>query len=303
MRVFKKILLGILVLLVLAAILGFMYINSLKPQYSGNLELKDLQSEVSTYFDDYGIPHIYAQNEEDAFTTLGYLHAQDRLWQMELIKRIAPGRLSEILGKDLLPTDKFFATLGIEEATEKAINKIDTNSKSYKLAIAYINGVNQFIDEGATPIEFTLVGVKKEHFQLKDMYNTFGYMAFSFAMAQKTDPLLSSLQNKLGEDYLKALNIDINPNTLFIKNAKGDIENYQKMVSNINHIMNTSPIPPFIGSNSWVIGGEKTESGKVIFANDPHIGFSQPSIWFEAHLVTPDHEIYGYFYLLFLSLF
>jgi len=294
MRVFKKILLGILVLLVLAAILGFMYINSLKPQYSGNLELKDLQSEVSTYFDDYGIPHIYAQNEEDAFTTLGYLHAQDRLWQMELIKRIAPGRLSEILGKDLLPTDKFFATLGIEEATEKAINKIDTNSKSYKLAIAYINGVNQFIDEGATPIEFTLVGVKKEHFQLKDMYNTFGYMAFSFAMAQKTDPMLTAIQEKLGIEYLKDLDITPNSKGTLIKNNKASLELLEDMSTKITQVTNKLPIPAFIGSNSWVVSADKTSTGSVLFANDPHIGYAQPSVWYEAHIVTPNYEMYGY---------
>ena len=71
---------------------------------------------------------------------------------------------------------------------------------------------------------------------------------------------------------------------------------YTGIVSNINTILNATPIPPFVGSNSWVIGGDKTESGKVIFANDPHIGFSQPSVWFEAHLTSPEHEIYGLFF-------
>ncbi len=295
MRIIKKLLKFVLILLVLLLVFGFWYYNHLKPSYSGEVALANIEKETTVYYDDFGIPHIYAESHSDAITTLGYVQAQDRLWQMELMRRIAPGRLAELFGKDLIENDKFFASLGIDEYSIKSVSNLDVNSDAYKLMEAYIKGINQFMDEGPTPLEYSILGLDKEHFVMKDVYNVLGYMAFSFAMAQKTDPLLSSLQNKLGEDYLKALNIDINPNTLFIKNAKGDTENYQKMVSNINYIMNTSPIPPFIGSNSWVIGGKKTKSGKVIFANDPHIGFSQPSIWFEAHLVTPNHEIYGYF--------
>ncbi len=294
MRILKKILLGILILLVLAAISGFVYINSLKPQYSGNLELKNLQSEVSTYFDNYGIPHIYAENQEDAYKTLGYVHAQERLWQMELLRRIAPGRLSEILGKDLLPTDKFFATLGIEESTEKAIKKIDKNSNTYKLAMAYINGVNQYIDEGATPIEFTLVGVEKEPYELKDMYNIFGYMAFSFAMAQKTDPMLTAIQEKLGADYLKDLDITPNTNGTLIKSNVQRIEALNALSNQITQVTSKLPMPAFIGSNSWVLSSNKTSTGNVLFANDPHIGYAQPAVWYEAHIVTPNYEMYGY---------
>ena len=276
-------------------VFGFWYYHHLKPSYSGEISLTSIEKETTVYFDDFGIPHIYADSHIDAIATLGYVQAQDRLWQMELMKRIAPGRLAELFGKDLIENDKFFASLGIDEYSEITVANLDPNSEVYLLMNAYLKGINQFIDEGPTPIEFTLTGLKKEHFVIKDIYNVLGYMSFSFAMAQKTDPLMSSLQNKLDKEYLKALNIDINPETLFIKNSKEDIESYNKMVLNINNIMNTSPIPPFIGSNSWVVGGKKTESGKVLFANDPHIGFSQPSIWFEAHIVTPNHEIYGYF--------
>ncbi len=295
MRILKKLLKLLLIILVLITIIGFWYHNHLKPSYSGEVSLTTIEKETTVYFDDFGIPHIYADSHMDAIVTLGYVQAQDRLWQMELMRRIAPGRLAELFGKDLVENDKFFASLGIDEYSEKSVTNLDTNSEVYQLMKAYLKGINQFMDEGPTPIEYTLIGLKKEHFIIKDVYNVLGYMAFSFAMAQKTDPLMSSLQNKLGEEYLKALNIDINPETLFIKNSKADIESYGQMVSNINTIMNTSPIPPFIGSNSWVIGSDKTESGKVLFANDPHIGFSQPSIWFEAHIETPNYEIYGYF--------
>ena len=295
MRIFKKILKYFFLLLVLLLVVGIWYYNHLQPSYSGDVSLTNLENETTVYYDDFGIPHIYAENQIDALTTLGYVHAQDRLWQMELMRRIAPGRLSEVFGKDLIENDTFFATLGIEEAAEETIKNLDKNSKPYKIIEAYLNGVNQFIDEGATPIEYTLVGLDKEHFQVKDLYNIFGYMSFSFAMAQKTDPFLSALQLKLGNDYIKELNIEINPNTQFIKNSKQEVTNYTAIASKINKLMSTTPIAPFIGSNSWVVSAEKTENGKVILANDPHMGFSQPSVWYEAHIVTPNYEMYGYY--------
>ncbi len=294
MHIFKKALKILIALIVLATLVGALYYNHLKPSYEGELALKNISSETTVYFDDYGIPHIYAENQMDAMTALGYVHAQDRLWQMELIRRIAPGRLSELFGEKLIENDQLFISLGIQEKSEETISQLDKNSELYKIMDAYLKGVNQFIDEGPTPIEYTLVGVDKEHFTVTDIYNTIGYMAFSFAMAQKTDPMLSAIKEKLGVDYLKELNVDINPNTTLIKNSKEDIESFITMMANVNEMMNNSPIPPFIGSNSWVVSGDKTASGKVIFANDPHIGYSQPSVWFEAHVVTPNYEMYGY---------
>lgn len=294
MRIFKKILLIIGVVIVLVLIGGWMYVNSLKPDYSGEITLSGIENETSVYFDDYGIPHIYAQNQLDASTALGYVHAQDRLWQMELMRRIAPGRLSEIFGKDMLKNDRFFVSLGIEEASRKSMEKLDKNGEVYKLATAYLNGVNQFIENGPTPIEFTIVGIEKEPYQLNDIYNILGYMSFSFAMAQKTDPLLSILKEKLGDDYLKELNIEIGPNTTFIKNSKSTIADFSEMVANVNEVMENAPVPPFIGSNSWVVSPKKSATGKVLFANDPHIGYSQPAVWYEAHIVTPNYEMYGY---------
>jgi penicillin G amidase len=294
MRIFKKILLVLGVLIVLVFIGGWIYFNSLKPDYSGKITLSNIENETSVYFDDYGIPHIYAQNQYDASTALGYVHAQDRLWQMELMRRIAPGRLSEIFGKDMLKNDRFFVSLGIEEASKKSMEKLDKNGEVYKLATAYLNGVNQFIENGPTPIEFTLIGIEKEPYQLNDIYNILGYMSFSFAMAQKTDPLLTVLKEKLGDDYLKELNIEIGPNTTFIKNSKSTIANFSEMVASVNEVMENSPVPPFIGSNSWVVSPKKSATGKVLFANDPHIGYSQPAVWYEAHIVTPNYEMYGY---------
>ena len=293
MKTRKKVLLIVLSLLAMIIMALVIYGFYLKPKYEGEVQLNNIQKETTVYFDEFGVPHIYASNSKDGMEALGYVHAQDRLWQMELMRRIAPGRLSEIFGSVALKNDKFFAGLGIEEASAVAIAKLNKNSPSYQLTMAYLDGINQYIDEGKTPIEFSLLGIQKAKFTIKDVYNIFGYMSFSFAMAQKTDPLLTDIRNKYGMNYLKDFGIDGSFNTTRIKNAKEQPQEYIAIANSVASLLDQSPIPPFVGSNSWVIAPQKTKNGKVIFANDPHIGFSQPGTWYEAHIVTPDFELYG----------
>ncbi|QWX85063.1 penicillin acylase family protein [Cellulophaga sp. HaHaR_3_176] len=297
MKRIKKISLVLFVVLGVIAIGIFIFIQTLKPKYDGELQLPELESEVEIYFDTYGIPHIYGQSEEDAYRALGYVHAQDRLWQMELLRRIGRGGLSEVFGKDLVSTDKFLLSLGIDEASEETVKNLDINSETVKFTQAYLDGINAFIEEGPTPVEFYLTGVEKKPFILKDVYNTIGYMAFSFAMAHKTDPLMSNIKDKLGYEYLQDLEIDIDFNLESIKNF--DTQNSTDIKNTVSEVafstLKKLPVPMFEGSNSWVISPSKTKNGKVIFANDPHIGFSQPSIWYEAHVVTPTYEKYGYY--------
>jgi penicillin G amidase len=295
MKNLKKILLVILSFIVIVAIALVGTIFYLKPTYEGEQKLKNIQTETTVYFDDYGVPHIYANSQKDAMTALGYLHAQDRLWQMELMRRIAPGRLSEIFGSKALKSDLFFAGLGINENSEMAIAKIDKNSETYQLSMAYIDGVNQYMEEGKTPVEFQLLGIKKDKFTLKDVYNIFGYMSFSFAMAQKTDPLMSDIRNNLGSDYLKDFGLDGSLGITQIKNFDSKTNAYSEISKALASLLEQSPVPQFIGSNSWVIAPKKTKNGKVVFANDPHIQFSQPCTWYEAHIVVPDYEVYGYY--------
>lgn len=290
-----KRILKVLAIIIILFFLGiWWFTNSLKPTYNGTVDIKNIQEEVSVYYDNYGIPHIYANNESDAFTALGFVHAQDRLWQMELLRRIPTGRLAELFGEELVKTDRLFIGLGIDEASEKTIAKLDTTSKAYQLAKSYLNGINQFIEEGPKPIEFYLTGIETQPFTIKDVQNVMGYMAFSFAMAHKTDPLLTNIKNKLGVEYLRDLDIDANSE--FIKNymSKDSLVVSNTLMASIDEALGNLPMPQFIGSNSWVIGSQKTSTGKVIFANDPHIGFSQPSVWYEAHVHTPNYEMYGY---------
>ena len=288
---FVKILAIIVLLVIISA---FFYWNHSKPTYKGEIKLKHVQEQVDVFYDSIGVPHIYAKNQKDAYVALGYVHAQDRLWQMELVRRIGAGRLSEILGKDLIEVDKFFLTMGIDITTDKAIKEIDKNSQPYLLTQAYLNGINQFIDEGPTPIEYTLIGVKKEHFTIKDVYNVFGYMSFSFAMAHTTDPFISKLKERLDQIYIDELSLDSDNETTKIPVYNLESKSPSNFISKIDNIMDKLPISPFVGSNAWVVGSEKTASGKVIFCNDPHIEYSQPAVWYQAHVVCPDFELYGF---------
>eukprot|EP01093_Parvamoeba_rugata_P015664 TRINITY_DN5543_c0_g1_i1.p1 TRINITY_DN5543_c0_g1~~TRINITY_DN5543_c0_g1_i1.p1 ORF type:complete len:798 (+),score=182.44 TRINITY_DN5543_c0_g1_i1:2145-4538(+) len=296
MNLLKKIGAILLVIVTLLIIIVGVIAYTLKPDYSGKKELANLQQEVKVYYDDYGIPHIYGENEKDAFRTLGYVHAQDRLWQMELLRRIASGGLSEVFGADLIGTDKFFLSLGIADASKLTAANVAENDEGVVLAKAYLDGINQFITEGPTPIEFHLTGIEKKAFVLEDVYNTIGYMAFSFAMAHKTDPLLTTINSKLGPNYLKDLHVGSTVDTEWIKNynpaSSDSIQN--NLTAAVNKALGVLDIPLFEGSNSWVIAPDKTKNGKVIFANDPHIGFAQPSVWYEAHIETPTYSKYGY---------
>ncbi|WP_411030552.1 penicillin acylase family protein [Spongiimicrobium sp. 3-5] len=295
MKKIKKVLWILLAILgVFALILGI-FIQTLKPTYSGEKPMPKLAQEVKTYYDTFGIPHIYAKNEPDAFRTLGYVHAQDRLWQMELLRRIAKGELSEVFGKDMVRTDQFFLSLGIDEATKETVADLDKSSVMVQLSQAYLDGINQFIAEGPTPIEFYLTGIEKRPFTLDDIYNTMGYMGFSFAMAFKTDPLLTDIKENLGSAYLKDLEIDVDPNTTWIKNYNQEPDTLKNTISDlVANALDELPVPLFVGSNSWVLGPDKTKNGQVILANDPHIEFAQPAVWYEAHVSTPRYEKYGY---------
>ena len=285
-----------MILVVLLGIGLFIFIQTLKPSYEGELDFVGLETESKVYFDTYGIPHIYASTEEDALRVLGYVHAQDRLWQMELLRRVAPGRLSQVFGKQLLQTDRFFISLGIDEASKETVNDLNPSDASVRMAQAYLEGINEFIENGPTPVEFYLTGIDKTPFTLTDIHNAIGYMAFSFAMGLKTDPLLSDIKNSLGPAYLADLEIDIDPATELIQNYPADSTSGHEidLVASVHKSLENLPVPQFIGSNSWVLAPEKTKQGAVILANDPHIGFAQPSVWYEAHLITPEYEKYGY---------
>ncbi len=287
----KKIFLVLVILLGLAVLASVLYLQSIRPKYQGTVNVVGIVSEVSVFFDPYGIPHIYGDIEEDVYFVFGYIHAQERLWQMDLLRRVASGRLAEILGPDLVETDKFFRTLGIHEASRKSVREyLSDNDLPYqKAASAYLKGINYFVRTGFTPIEYQILRADKEPFTKEDLYNAIGYMGFSFALGYRTDPLVSRIA-ALGNGYLNDLDVEANPNTARIPT---DLIPKNRMASKLIDIQDHVPVPSWEGSNSWVLGASKTRSARVILANDTHMQYSQPCVWYEAHLEAPGSSFYG----------
>ena len=284
----------LLLLLFFIAAAGYLYISGLAPDYSEQSEIGGLDETVDVYYDNYGIPHIYASSVGDAYKALGYVHAKDRLWQMDLIRRIAPGRLSELFGDGVLENDKFFKTIGLSHQSKKEAVLFEQNASGQlrDIVLGYVEGVNSYINNGSETVEHKLIGVSMEPFTLEDVYNVIGYMSYSFAVAHRTEPILDYITKNYGSDYLKALDVHVAPGSTFIESDSGP--DYSPMSLHIDRLMEDLPAPELIGSNSWVIGPSKSETAGVLFANDPHIGYSQPSVWYEAHISAPEFELYGY---------
>ena len=286
---------GIFLFVVLAALLGFIFWNS--PQYDGEVQLTGLTEEVDIHFDDYGVPHIYAQNEADAYHALGYIHAQERLFQLEMMRRVGSGTLAELLGPDVVEIDQFFHTLGIPKHAKESTKALvaQGNSPWKSAAEAYIAGVNQFIEQDKLPVEYLLLGSKPRPYTLDDMHSILGYMSFTFGMALKTDPLVTKIARSWGPSHLASLAVQTLPSHHVIPVNYPDslIANESIVNSKLSALLEKLPTPLLEGSNAWVISGTRTKSGKVLFANDTHIGFASPSVWFEAHIEYPGYSFYG----------
>jgi len=302
MRLLKRILLGLLVVVLLALLGGWLYLRQLRPDYSAELQLPGLKAPVEIYYDDYAVPHIYAQNKEDLFQALGYVHAQDRLFQMEMIRRLAGGNLAELFGPKALPSDKFFRTLSLRQHADWTVDSLfrkDPNAPYIRAAEAYLRGVNAYIRTGKTPLEFTLAGIPKAEFTLSDMQLIGGYMGYTFVEAFRSEAIATMIHEKLGAAYFKDVYAPWYDEDPKIPVQAGEklpaILTLAKMANELTAMERVLPYPPYRGSNGWVISGSKTKSGKPILANDTHIGFAQPSVWYEAHLECPGFRLYGSF--------
>ena len=331
MKWIKRILISLLILIAVVIISAYLWLNSSKPQYTGTLKIAGITGKVDAYFDDYGIPHIYAENKHDLYISFGYLHAQDRLFQMEMLRRAGSGQLAEIIGRPLLKVDRMFRSLGLTEYAKESAAYMETQKGTpmYNDIMAYLEGINTYITHGETPPEFSIIGIEKKPFSLEDLYYITGAMSFSFSQAQRTEPVIDFVQKKYGDKYLEDLGLWHDPNESFIRTTNHDSsrqpiepieeknenenENEEEpiigthkrpdnekdiplmMAEAMNEIERLLPIAPLEGSNSWVVSGKKTESGNVIFCNDTHIGYLLPQTWYEAHLSCPDFEMYGHF--------
>lgn len=279
-----------------------------------------LKAEVSVIRDDWGVPHIKAADEADACFALGYVMAQDRLFQMEVVLRLARGELAEILGPLAVPVDKLARTFQLRANAEKYIQERAAERPEIKAAAeAFVAGINHRVDNEALPFEFAVLRIPKRHYTVADCLTISAILPITFADGIRTDPLYTLLEERFhqlglhrdvqelfpgyskeppvtimetieeAEAYLKSK--EASPQASTSNGSAGEaLQAFLEPAQALSRLFGSS-----LGSNSWVLGPARTQSGKPILANDPHIAFTNPSIWYEAHLMYGDTEIYGYF--------
>ncbi|MEC7478160.1 MAG: penicillin acylase family protein [Bacteroidota bacterium] len=290
----KHILLVVAVMVTMLSSLVYITTQTIAPDYGFDLTTNAVLNDVDIVFDDMAVPHIYADSETDAMHALGYVHAMERLWQMDLLRRAGGGELSALLGPDMVENDKYLRTLGMGQAAERTVERIeaDTTIAEIKASMqAYLDGINAFIATKELPFEYRLINARPEPFDMHDVYCATGFMSYSFAIHLKTEPILDWMASNLDS----ALIADVYWNEDgFQRNPLGesarDISGLANRVHNLDALR---PVPQWIGSNAWVLSGDRTASGEVLFCNDAHIAYASPSVWYEAHVVAPELEYYG----------
>lgn len=299
-----RILLGVLLVLVVAVIGGWLWLRGTTvAQHEGRLTLSGLAAPVLIEREPLGVVHLKAQSQDDAYFALGVVHAQDRLWQMEFQRRTGAGRLSEVVGEATLPTDRFLRTWGFYRAAQSAYQSLSAEGKA--VVDAYVRGVNAYLDTNPPlPIEFLLLGFRPEPWTGPDVMVWGKMMSFDLSgnydteltrynlLAKGVSPArLSQLLPPYPEDAATILNAaDL---AQAVSPAQGQLA--QKLLS----LSQSLPEPLFrkVGvaeaSNNWVVSGAKSATGKPLLANDPHLSYGVPSLWYLAHIEAPNLNVIG----------
>ena len=321
---------GILILLVIVLVTVGLLFNSLTKksfyEESGIVKVKGISKKVNIYKSELGVSKIFADNENDMYFSLGYIHAQDRLWQMDLGRRVAEGKLSEIFGKDVLDYDILFRTIGINKIAEKQYEKLSSASKS--ILDAYCRGVNYFIENNSKelPLEFDILNYKPDTWKPEHSLMLIRLMGWELNFSWYADVMFGEIVKKFGMEKATDFFPDYPEDAPFIVKSesgksrsdsvklKTDVTTKNKI--GLNNENNSRSLEKFYtsvyelgknyfdisvgykkyfgldgthtGSNSWVISGSRTESGKPFLANDPHLTLTVPSKWYEVCLY--DHQ-------------
>ncbi|MFI5237210.1 MAG: penicillin acylase family protein [Ignavibacteriales bacterium] len=300
MRIWLKVTIGIILSLIIIFIVGgYIFYNSLTeslPVYEGELKAPSLKSEVKIYSDSLAVPYIFADNDEDAAFTLGYLHARERMFSMDMIRRAGEGRLSEIFGVETLPFDKMFRTVGLSRTAKMIKDKM--NPEALKLLEAYSRGVNYYLEEKKNeyPVEFDVLGYQPEGWKSEHSIIVIRMMAWELNLGWWTDLAFTELVQKLGEEKVKEILPGYPENAPII--IPTDIKKFAQI--NPNFIETDKAFRKFIGmtgthlgSNNWVVNSQMSASGKPIIANDPHLAYRAPGIWYAAVIKSPNWNAAG----------
>ncbi|MGN6530391.1 MAG: penicillin acylase family protein [Ginsengibacter sp.] len=281
--------------------------ESLNENYSAKLSFPQLNGRAKVYFDDRLVPHVFADNENDAFFVQGYLHAKFRLWQMEFQTRAAAGRLSEIVGPIALEYDRDKRRLGMVYGAENSLKEIEKDPETLAECDNYTAGVNAYIEsltESTLPVEYKLMGYKPEKWTNLKSALFLKYMALElagyerdFEMTNAKSIFSSADFDKIYPIVMDSLDPIVPKGTVFPKPAiavkipaSADSLYYDNRESTDFHSQKPDPDN---GSNNWAVSGKKTKSGSPILCNDPHLGLNLPSIWYEMQISTPSYNAYG----------
>lgn len=255
---------------------------------------------VSVYYDDRKVPHIFAKNDHDLYLAQGYVTAKDRLWQMDFISYVAAGRLSEIFGIDYLDYDRQQRRMLILQSAQNALRFIEKNEKTKKALNAFTKGVNEYISSLSYvdfPFEYKLMDYQPERWTNLKSVLVMKYVAVMLSGYEEDISMTKTLQALGGEQFRKVFPEyapiqNLNNKTLDINDLPyKEYINYG-FLTNKGKIESSSYNPRF-GSNNWALNGSKTKSGHPILCNDPHLSLSLPSIWYEIQLHSPDMNVYG----------
>jgi penicillin amidase len=266
------------------------------PRTAGTLRLAGLHAPVEVLRDRWGVPHIYAGSVHDLFMAQGYVHAQDRLWQMEFQRRLARGQLAEILGEIALPSDRLMRILGFSRIAQREAELLDR--ATYADVAAYVHGVNVFIEQHARrlPLEFAVLRFRPRAWQVSDVLVWAKIMALNLSENWTMEMLRARIVAAVGPQRAAALDPlyrDDHPLTIpagaRYHAALG--EDALRMADDAAPFTGSGDMAQ--GSNAWVVGGRRTASGKPLLANDPHLALQMPSLWYENHLHGGDIHVTG----------
>jgi penicillin amidase len=280
------------------------YVALAQPKTSGTLTLKGAQAELRIERDADGIPTIQAANAHDLFFGLGVAHAQDRLWQMETHRRIAAGRLAEAFGPAALDADRFLRALAVRRAAEAQWDR--TQGEAREALQAYAQGVNAVLagSLAAPPPEFLILGLGRQ----PEPWTPVDSLAWSIMMAWdlggnwSTELLRLRLALRLDrariDQLLPPYPGEAPPQVLdypaFYRSLKLDSE-VAAIDALTGRLLATAPESGIegVGSNNWVLSGQRTDTGRPLLANDPHLKLSAPALWYFARLKAPGYDVAG----------
>jgi penicillin G amidase len=304
-----------LVLIVLALLAGVHYLRRSLPQIDGTATAAGLSAPIDIVRDLDAIPHIFAANKRDALFGLGYVHAQDRLWEMEIQRRIGHGRLSEVLGEVALPQDRFLRTVGFGRAARSAWTTMPARAKAD--VEAYIAGINAFLAThhgGRLPPEFTLLGFEPEPWTGPDVIVWVKMMAWDLSANYSFELLRDDIVRAVGPARMAELMPPYATNGLSIVTggagkpgvagvaraaggSGGSVAALMQALSvgvpMVADFLRAGAATEGLGSNNWVVDGTMTASGKPMLANDPHLSAAMPSTWYLAHIQGGDFDVIG----------